>query len=144
MPYGPDGFFRIFDTYASYTATSKLSLGLDVNYVTNEAQTTDDALSLQGTALYARYRITAPAALSVRYERLDDEGLFGGTDQILQEITLTAEYKPADGFSIRGEFRRDWSTAAFFTTSEPGTLKRHQNTALIGLVWWFGNKTGPW
>ena len=35
-PGGPDGFFRVFDTYVTYTATSALTLGLDVNYVTNE------------------------------------------------------------------------------------------------------------
>ena len=80
----------------------------------------------------------------MRYERLDDEGLFGGIDQVLQEITATLEYKFADGFLVRGEFRRDWSNESFFTGAEPDDLRRDQNTALIGLVWWFGNKTGAW
>jgi hypothetical protein len=144
LPDGPDGFFRVFDTYASYTATSKLTLGFDVNCVTNEVQTTDDALSLQGTGLYARYQITAPAALSIRYERLDDEGLFGGIAQLLHEVTVTAEHKLAEGFLIRGEFRRDWSNQRFFTGAEPNDLQKGQKTFLVGLVWWFGNKTGAW
>ena len=78
----------------------------------------------------------------MRYERLDDEGLFGGIDQVLQEATLTAEYKLADGFLARGEFRRDWSNERFFPGRLAATDLRHgQNTALVGGVWWFGNKT---
>ena len=143
-PDGPDGFFRVFDTYAAYTPTSALSVGLDVNYVTNEVNKADEALSLQGLGVYGRYQLSTPLALAVRYERLDDEGLFGGIDQVLQEITATLEYKFADGFLVRGEYRRDWSNRSFFTGAEPDDLRRDQNTALIGLVWWFGNKTGAW
>ena len=69
--------------------------------------------------MYARYQVSSPAALSVRYERLDDEGLFGGIDQFLHEVTATAEYKFAEGFLLRGEFRRDWSNRDFFTTDVP-------------------------
>ena len=84
-PKGPDGYFKVFDTYVAWTATPALSFGLDVNYVTNEVNKADDALALQGTGVYARYQVSSPAALSVRYERLDDEGLFGGIDQVLHE-----------------------------------------------------------
>jgi hypothetical protein len=112
--------------------------------VTNEVNKADESLALQGTGVYARYQVTAPAALSMRYERLDDEGLFGGIDQVLQEVTATLEYKFADGFLVRGEFRRDWSNQQFFTGPRPDDLRGHQNTALVGLVWWFGNKQGAW
>jgi putative OmpL-like beta-barrel porin-2 len=144
-PDGPDGFFRVFDTYVTVTPTAALTLGADANYVTNEVHTADEPLSLHGTGLYARYQISAPVALAVRYERLDDEGLFGGIDQVLQETTLTAEYRFADGFVLRGEYRRDWSDEVFF----PGRLgpadpRGHQNTALIGAIWVIGNKTGAW
>jgi hypothetical protein len=144
QPDGPDGFFRVFDTYVAYTATPKLTVGLDVNYVTNEVRKADDASSLQGTGIYARYQATSPAAVSIRYERLDDEGLFAGVEQVLHEITATAEYTFADGFLLRGEFRRDWSNQRFFTGPRPGDLRDHQNTALVGLVWWFGNKQASW
>ena len=144
LPDGPDGYFRVFDTYVAYTATTALSFGLDVNYVTNEVNKADDSIALQGTGVYARYQVTAPSSLSVRYERLDDEGLFGGIEQLLQELTATLEYKFAEGFLVRGEFRRDWSNEAFFTGPRPDDLRDHQNTALVGLVWWFGNKQGAW
>ena len=144
-PGGPDGYFRVFDTYVTVAPTSALTLGVDANYVTNELRQDDPALSLQGLGAYARYQVTNAAALGVRYERLDDEGLFGGIEQVLQEATLTAEYKLADGFLVRGEVRRDWSNESFF----PGRLgaddlRRHQNTALVGGVWVIGNKTGVW
>ena len=71
--------------------TSALTLGADVNYTTNEVTSDDSSLSLQGTGVYARYQITSAAALGVRYERLDDEGLFGGIDQVLHEATVTGD-----------------------------------------------------
>jgi Putative beta-barrel porin-2, OmpL-like. bbp2 len=144
LPGGPDGYFRVIDSYVSYAATPSLTFGADLNYVTSEVRQTDTAKSLQGTALYARYRVSTPAAVALRYERIDDEGLFGGIDQLLQEITATAEYRFAEGFLVRGEFRRDWSNRAFFTTNRVGSLRDHQHTFTVGLVWWFGNKTGPW
>lgn len=144
-PGGPDGFFKAFDTNISFTPTSALSLALDVNYTTNQVNQGDPSLSLQGIGAYARYQLSEALALGLRYERLDDEGLFGGIDQVLQEATVTAEYKLADGFLVRAEIRRDGSTEPFF----PGPLgaadlREHQYTTLIGGVWWFGNKQGAW
>ncbi len=143
-PTGPDGFFRVLDSYVAWSPTPSLGVGLDVNHVTSEVTAADDSLSLQGTGAYARYQVSTPAALAVRYERLDDEGLFGGIEQVLHEVTATAEYKFADGFLMRAEFRRDWSNRRFFTGPRPGDPRRAQSTALLGLVWWFGNKSGAW
>jgi hypothetical protein len=75
---------------------------------------------LQGVGAYARYQTTASAAV------------------------VTAEHKPAEGFLVRAEFRRDWSNERFF----PGRLgdadlREVRNTALVGGVWWFG-KAGVW
>jgi hypothetical protein len=140
----PDGYFKVIDSYVAYAPTSKLSFAVDVNYTTNEVNQADPETALQGTGVYARYQVSAPATLSVRYERLDDEGLFGGIQQLLHEVTATLEHKFADGFLLRGEFRRDWSNERFFTSAQPGDLRTQQNTALVGLVWWFGNKQGAW
>lgn len=57
---------------------------------------------------------------------------------------VTAEYKLADVFLGRIEYRRDYSNKPFFLTSTPGFLKKEQNTATLGLVWWFGRKEGSW
>jgi len=143
VPAGPDGWFRVFDSYGTVAVTPALSLALDVTHVSNQLHHSDPSASLFGLGAYARYQISAPSAVAVRYERLDDEGLFAGIDQVLQEITLTAEYKFVEGFVVRGEFRRDWSDQAFFPTNS-GSPRAHQNTALVGLIWWVGNKTGSW
>jgi hypothetical protein len=144
-PGGPDGFFKVFDTNVAVAATPRLALAVDLNYVTNEIVAGAESTSLQGLGAYARYQLTTSAAVGVRYERLDDEGLFGGIDQVFQETTLTAEYKLADGFLVRAEFRRDWSNERFFPGRFGGAdLRQVQNTALVGGVWWFGTKDGVW
>ena len=143
-PDGPDGRFQVLDAYVTYTATSALTLGLDVNHTTNELNTSDDALAMTGVGAYARYQLTPAGAIGLRYEHLDDEGLFGGIDQVLHEVTLTGEYKLAEGFLVRGEFRRDWSSEDFFSAPTSDTPRAHQNTVLVGLVWWIGNKSGAW
>jgi len=102
-----------------------------------------------GGAAYARYQWTPQFAMAGRFEYLGEKiapagGLFSGVTQALKETTLTAEYKFADGFLLRGEYRRDWSNQPFFLTEQSGVLKKEQNTASIGLVWWLGRKQGAW
>ena len=143
-PGGPDGFFRVFDSYVAWTPTARAAFGADVNHVTNEVNAADPSTALSGLGVYARFKPSDPSTLAVRYERLDDEGLFGGIDQVLQEITFTGEWKFADGFLARLELRRDWSNERFFTGRGATDKRTSQPTAMLGLVWWFGNKTGSW
>ena len=145
LPDGPDGRFTVVDTYASIAATSALSLGLDLNYTTNQRQHDDPRLSLTGLGLYGRYQFSDAFAAGVRYERLADEGLFGGIEQTLHEITVTGEYRLADGFLVRAEYRRDSSDELFFPgPSGSADPRRAQPTALIGAVWVLGTKKGTW
>ena len=57
---------------------------------------------------------------------------------------MTAEYRFADGFLVRGELRHDSSDQPFFTGPVPDDLQDRQDTILVGAVWWFGNKQGGW
>jgi len=144
-PGGPNGWFRVFDSYVTYSPTDKTSLSFDVNHTTNQVHAGDVSSALDGVGAYARYQLTSHAALALRYEHLADDGLFARVKQNLQELTFTAEGKLADGFLVRGEFRRDWSDAGIFpgrASADP--LKTMQNTLLVGLVWWVGTKTGGW
>ncbi|MGV3519814.1 outer membrane beta-barrel protein [Luteitalea sp.] len=141
---GPDGRFRVVDTSISWGATPALAFALNANHTTSEVTRHGGARAVTGLAAYGRYQLTPSAALALRYERLADEGLFGGLDQHLQEVTLTYEHRLADGFLVRGEYRRDWSNEPYFPSSRPGALRRAQHTTTAGLVWWFGNKSGPW
>jgi len=143
VPQGPDGWFRVFDSNGTIVVTPALSFAFDLTHTTNQLHQGDRSLALDGVGAYARYQVTRPVALAIRYEYIDDEGLFAGVAQKLQEVTATAEYKLAEGFVVRGEFRRDWSNQMLFPVHDGGMCS-HQNTALAGLVWWIGNKTGGW
>ncbi len=143
-PDGPNGWFRVLDTYVAVTPTPAWTLGADVSYTTNQVEEGDPSLSLGGVGAYVRYQFDMPVAVAVRYEYVDDEGLFGGIDQVLQEVTVTFEYRFSDAFLVRGECRRDWSNEPFFPGSLGANLLEYQNTALIGGVWTIGNKTGTW
>ena len=74
----------------------------------------------------------------------DVEGLFRGVVQSLKESTLTYVHKVADGMLMRGAWGRDVSNVPFCLTDEAGVLKNDQQTATLGLIWWWGNKTGAW
>lgn len=140
----PEGRTHIFDTYASWTATDKLTLAGQFDHVINRAQTFSAPSHLTGGAAYARYQLTPKVALAGRAEYLSDRGgLFSGVTQSLKETTLTFDYKLVEGVLMRGEWRRDFSNQPFFLTDTPGVLKKDQNTATLGLIWWFG-KEGGW
>jgi hypothetical protein len=140
----PRGRTHIIDTYASWYATDKLTLVGQFDHVISRAQTFSAPSRVTGGAAYARYQFTPKVALTGRGEYLSDSGgLFSGVTQALKETTLTFDYKLTEGVLMRGEWRRDFSDRPFFLTSAPGVLKKDQNTATLGLVWWFG-KEGGW
>jgi hypothetical protein len=141
----PDGRLHILDSYANWNATAKLTLAAEGDYVINRFRSTSAPARVYGGALYARYQLAPKVALGGRAEYMSDrEGLFSGTGQSLKETTVTADYKFAEGFLARGEWRRDFSNRPFFLTDTPGLLKKEQNTATLALIWWFGRKQGSW
>jgi hypothetical protein len=141
----PRGRQHIIDSYFTWNVTDKLTLAGEADYVISRFQTFSPPSRVTGGAAYARYQFTPKFALAGRAVYLSDRGgLFSGVTQALKDTTLTAEYKFADGFLMRAEYRRDFSNQPFFLTREPGLLKKEQNTATLGLVWWFGRKTGGW
>ncbi len=140
----PRGRFHALDSYVTWLVTDKLTLAAEADYVINRAQEFSAPSRVTGGVAYARYQFTPKFALGGRAEYLSDRGgLFSGVTQALKETTFTADYKLADGLLMRGEWRRDFSNQPFFLTSVPGALKKEQNTATLGLVWWFG-KEGSW
>ncbi|MGE3276584.1 MAG: outer membrane beta-barrel protein [Vicinamibacterales bacterium] len=146
MPRGANGLFTIFDTYAAWTPSPRFSAGLDLNRTSNDPGAAGgDTTTLTGLGAYGRTALVGPTSFALRYERLDDEGLFAGVDQVLQEITGTLEWRAADGFLLRGELRRDWSDRAFFPGPHGAAdLRRSQVTVEVGLVWWLGTLEGVW
>jgi hypothetical protein len=140
-----NGKLHIFDTYASWNATPKLTLAAEGDYVIERLYTTSAPDHTDGGAAYFRYQLTPKIALAARGEYLSDRGgLFSGKTQAPKEVTGTFEYKLSDGFLMREEWRTDWSNQPYFLSSTLGHLKTNQTTATIGLVWWFGGKEGAW
>jgi Putative beta-barrel porin-2, OmpL-like. bbp2 len=142
----PDGRFHLVDSYVSWSVTPKLTLVGEGDYVINRQFEHSAPLGhVSGGAGYIHYQATPKVGLTARTEYLSDRGgLFSGVTQALKETTLTYEYKIADGLISRVEWRRDFSNQPFFLTETPNVLKKEQNTATLGLIWWWGRKSGSW
>jgi Putative beta-barrel porin-2, OmpL-like. bbp2 len=147
----PNGRLNIFDSYVSWQTTPKLALGIEGDYVIerlwrNSAPGESSAPShVDGGAAYLKYQLTPKFTLAGRAEYLSDRGgLFSGLTQALKETTATFDYNVADGFLMRYEWRRDFSNQPSFLTDTQGLLSKQQNTATLGLVWWWGRKEGAW
>ena len=141
----PDGKLQITDSYVSWQASKAITLAAEADYVQERLYSYSTPQHVTGGALYGGYQLTPTVALAARVEYLaDDGGLFSGTTQYLKEGTLTLDYRPADGFLMRGEFRRDQSNQHYFLGSTLGVLETSQPTIGLGLVWWIGQKEGAW
>jgi len=139
------------DTVFGYNPTDKLSLNAQLNWkeVSNDQTliTADGGTALgtthaSGAGIWASYATTSKFTEVVRYEIISDEnganvfgsGAFGnepsagtGTNQTVQEFTLTHKTMLAANMGTRLEFRHDWSNEPAFVRSE-GTAVRNQNT----------------
>ena len=145
----PSGRLHILDTYYTFNANDKWTFAIEGDYVVGRVFRDSSPATVWGGTGYANYQWTPKFALRTRLEYLNEKvspagGLFSGTTQALKEGTVTAEYKLVDDFLLRGEYRRDWSNQPFFLTDQPGLLKKEQNTATLGLIWWIGQKQGSW
>jgi len=140
----PRGRTHIVDTYLSWDVTAGTTLVGEADYFLRRFHASGAPSHVSIGALYARHRFTPAFSLAARAEYLSDRGgLFSGVTQDLKETTFTADYQVADGFLLRGEWRRDFSNRPFFPTV-PGPLKKEQNTATLGVIWWAGRKQGAW
>jgi hypothetical protein len=147
----PKGKLHIFDSYATWNATPKLTLAAEGDYViqrewANAAPGESSAPDhTGGGAVYAQYQPSARYAFAARSEYLSDRGgMFSNATQALKEATGTYRYNFGDGFSAFLEYRRDWSNQFYFITANPARPSSHQDTAGVGMVWWYGGKQGAW
>lgn len=147
----PDGRTHIFDSYATWQATPKFLIAVEGDYFIqrlwkNASPGRSSAPAhVAGGAAYAQYQLSRKVALAARAEYMSDRGgLFSGLSQALKENTVTFDYRVADGLLMRYEWRRDFSNQPTFLSDVQGVLKKDQNTATLGLVWWWGRKEGSW
>lgn len=147
----PNGRTHIFDGYVTWQATPKLTFALEGDYFIqrlwrNQAPGRSSAPShVDGGAAYFRYQLSPKLAVATRAEYLSDRGgVFSRITQALKENTVTFDYNLANGFLMRYEWRRDFSNQPSFLTDAQGVLSKEQNTATVGLIWWWGQKEGAW
>jgi outer membrane murein-binding lipoprotein Lpp len=141
----PTGKLDILDSYLSWQATKALTFAAEADYVKERLYPYSSLDHTSGGALYVGYQLTPALAAAMRLEYLADVGgLYTGTTQYLKEGTLTIDYRLASDFLMRGEFRRDQSNQHYFLSNTLGLLESSQQTIGLGVVWWFGQKQGPW
>jgi hypothetical protein len=147
----PNGKLDIFDSYVTWQATPKLELAGEGDYFIERewAHAAPGESSapehVDGGVGYAQYQAAPRIALAARGEYLSDRGgLFSNETQALKEATGTYKYTLGDGFDAFLEYRRDWSNRLYFVTHNPANPSSHQDTATLGLVWWYGGKQGSW
>jgi hypothetical protein len=141
----PTGRLHIFDSYATWNATSALTFALEGDYVVQRLYKNSPPQHVDGGAAYAQYQFTDKFLLAARAEYFSDRGaLFSGLSQALKETTFTSTYRFGERFMARAEWRYDFSNQPFFYTSSLGILKKSQVTATLGLIWWYGGKQGAW
>lgn len=147
----PNGKTHIFDSYATWQATPKLTFAAEGDYFiqrkwANAAPGESSAPShVDGGAAYLQYQLNPRTALAARSEYLSDtDGLFSNASQDLKEVTGTYKYSLSDNLDAFLEYRRDWSNRLYFITDNPAAPTDHQDTATLGLVWWYGGKQGSW
>jgi hypothetical protein len=141
----PNGREHIFDTYATWNATPKLTLVGEADFVLNRtyAEQRPGRVAIGGFAF--KYALLRDWSVGGRTEYFDDRGgLFSGTTQALKEVTIVADHMFAPGFLARAEYRRDFSNQRFFLTDTTGALVHAQTTVELGLVYWWGMKQGAW
>src|SRR5579884_2242528 len=145
IPHPAKGKIHIFDSYATWSATQKLTLALEGDYAISRDQTWSAPQHVDGGAAYARYQFNPQFALAARAEYFaDPNALYTGKSQAIKEFTLTFDHALTNGFLMREEFRHDFSNQPYFLTGTLGRLNQDQTTATVGLLWWFGGKQGAW
>ena len=141
----PNGREHIFDTYATWQVTPKLTLVGEADYVLNRTFVRQQPSRVVLGGFATRYAFPRNWNVGARAEYVDDRGgLFSGTTQALKEATGVVEHTFSSGFLARAEYRRDWSNRRFFLSDSAGALEPAQSTATLGLVYWWGTKQGSW
>jgi len=141
----PNGRTHIFDTYVTWNATPKLMLIGQADFGLNRTYQQEQPKHVAIGGLIARYSLPRNWNVGARVEYLDDRsGIFSQKIQALKEGTVIVDHLFAPGFIARAEYRRDFSNQPYFPTSKATVLTHAQDTATLGLIYWWGTKQGGW
>ena len=137
------GFRNLYDTTLLLTPADKFNAYVNFDYGQNSAFTGGASATAKwyGVAFAGKVQMNGKNAFTPRYEWFKDrDGFSTGTAQTVQEFTITYEYRWVEGLFTRLEYRRDWSDEDFFMKGSTPNASKHQDTAAIAFVAFFGPK----
>lgn len=136
----PEGGFRnLLDWVAAYNASSRWAFIANGDFGTQRrfrfANGTQANTTWEGLAGYARYMFAKKQAITLRAEIFDDpQGMMTGFSQLMNEVTLTYEYKVNKYIIPRLEYRHDGSSARVFPTDVKGNNSHTQDTVGVAMI----------
>jgi hypothetical protein len=126
-------FRNVVELIAALQATDRLMLALDGVY--GQDNLPSGTVLWKGVAAYTRCALGDPSTLTLRAEVYQDpQGFTSGVSQVLQEGTLTYEYKGLANLLLRAEYRYDWSDAVVYDGSAGRLTRRNQSTLSAGAI----------
>jgi putative OmpL-like beta-barrel porin-2 len=134
------GFRNLYDTTLLLTPSDKLNayINFDYGHARRVLSGIDRWIGVAGAV---RVAPTKWFAITPRAEYYyDATGFTTGTRQKLNEVTVTGEFKMAEGLLTRLEYRRDHSDVPFFDRGQTAAASQNQTTLLVGVVAFFGPK----
>jgi len=148
------GWRHLYDTVLTLTPNSKFNAYFNFDYGQNTsplavetginaASTTDPTFTAKwyGVAGALHFQANSKWSFTPRLEWFKDrDGFSTGKAQDLKEFTLTGEYKMAEGFLARAEYRYDWSNQLFFDRGINPAAVKDENVLAVGIVGFFGPK----
>jgi hypothetical protein len=131
-----DGWRDLSDTVVTGRITKRLHAAFNADFGRDRRT----RQSWQGEALYLQYLVNDWFAITPRVEALrDPNGFMTGVAQDLQEATATAEFRHAQGFVVRLEYRVDVADRPFFLKGVSTTV-RTQSIASAQCVVFFNSR----
>jgi hypothetical protein len=134
------GLRHFYDTVLAINPSGRVNFLLNFDYGVDKVPNMRDNV-FYGVSTALRFNINDMFAFSPRYDWYNDrDGFITGTDQALQEFTMTADMKMKEGFLARLEYRRDWSNQPFFDRGNENASAKSQSTLLLGFIVYFGGE----
>ena len=131
-----DGWRDLSDSVVTGRLTNRLRVAFNADFG-RDRRTRQSWL---GEALYLQYVVNDWFAITPRVESLrDPNGFMTGVAQDLQEATATAEFRHAQGFVTRLEYRVDVADRPFFLKGVSTTV-RTQSIASAECVFFFNSR----
>jgi hypothetical protein len=133
------GFRHFYDSVLTVSG-SKASAYLTFDYGVDKYIDRPGGTRFYGIGMASKFQLTERIAFAPRFEFYNDiDGFITGTAQKLKEVTLTGEYKLANNFITRLEYRRDWSNQAIYERGQTPNASKNVDTVVLGMVFFFDN-----